>query len=672
FSKADKLEVKDYKSALNRRVGNVENALKDSNIQFNFATNQKYYLAELDKTANDATKKELTKLFKTIQEEFSIHQENLIDLEYDFETLFLNLNTTDFLKKWESYVANEHWTIVKAFTKRMIILEGEYRYLKPILEYHTLIMQEINNFLQTPNQLNSEVYYAQNQIKQNFSTALLRYIRDGFMKNCQKDWLNAFEQKGEGSSKIRKNLIHNIFNRFIPKESSEDEFKIFKSKIKDYLVKAGAKEISNTLKISIKKVEIENIYGNRNLEWNLNKDTNILIGKNGSGKSSLLKLLEAQFYNKRSILQKFKNPNIKTTINKVYENGENKDIVIEDNAHLQNIDIILIDTFDTVSESVVECKENCDKELSLLDTELMKLMPKFDAYQIKLNKKFDEKNGSNKAEISRILEDITYGKVEEAPKIQQLKENETTIKNEIYKPLNDFRTIIDSMFKDTSKKINLESIEKSFSISNHNNELDVLDLSSGEKQILIIFLRILLKENKPYILMMDEPENSLHAEWQINFVDNIRKLNQNIQIIIATHNPLLMLDRESDEIGKISVDNDMVDTSGIGTKYLDVSATLLNYPRISSLVGKSMQEKITKLFSLKNKDNLSEDEKTTLDNLEIELGKTVASNFIYDRHYLRFLKFIQENKEIDFDKLTEISENEMDELLGEFKDLFND
>ena len=172
--------------------------------------------------------------------------------------------------------------------------------------------------------------------------------------------------------------------------------------------------------------------------------------------------------------------------------------------------------------------------------------------------------------------------------------------------------------------------------------------------------------------MMDEPENSLHSNWQINFVDNIRKLNENVQIIIATHNPLLMLDRESSEIAKISVDSDVIDTSGEGTKYMDVSATLLNYPKVSSLVGTAMREEIRELFGLKNRDKLSIDEQNRVDKLEIRLGKTVASNFIYDRHYLHFLKFIQENKNIDFDKFTEISDEEMDALLCEFKDLFDD
>ena len=58
--------------------------------------------------------------------------------------------------------------------------------------------------------------------------------------------------------------------------------------------------------------------------------------------------------------------------------------------------------------------------------------------------------------------------------------------------------------------------------------------------------------------------------------------------------------------------------------------------------------------------------------MEKELGHTLATNFIYDRHYLSFLRFIKENHQIDFDKLTEISTEEMNKLLGEFKGLFDD
>ncbi len=672
FSKTDKLDVKDYKTALNRRIGNVENALKDSNIEFDLNKDQKYYLSNLDKTTNDSTQKELIKLFKNIKNDFNKNEDNPIDLEYDFEELFLNLNTTYFLDSWDSKLKYEHWTIVKALTRRMFLKEGEYRYLKPILDLHTLIMQEVNNFLRKDNQLNSDVSFAQNKIKQNFSYMLLKYIRNEFMLNYLEDWNNAYVKSGHGSSITRSIAILNIFNNFIPKASESEKFNEFKEEIKKYLIEAGAKEISATTKVYIKEIEFKKIYGVRNLKWELDSNTNILIGKNGSGKSSILKLIDAKFNNDINILEEFKNPNITLTVVKEYENGDIKPIEFDNNAHSQNIDITLVDTFDIKPNSIIECKENCDKKQSLLEIELLKLLPRFDAYQIKLNKIFEERNDSTQKEIQRIIDEIGKGNTSEAEKIQDLTNNKNHIFKDVYKPLNDFTQIIDSMFKDTDKKINLDSIEKSFSISSASKELEPLDLSSGEKQILIIFLTILLKENKPYILMMDEPENSLHSEWQIHFIENIRKLNKNVQIIIATHNPLLMLDRESNEIGKISIDSDVVDIQGEGTKYLDVSATLLNYPKISSLVGKDMQDNISELFKLKNQDNLLESEKNQIDELEIKLGKTVASNFIYDRHYLHFLKFIQNNKNIDFDKLTEISEDDMDELLGEFKDLFND
>ena len=38
-------------------------------------------------------------------------------------------------------------------------------------------------------------------------------------------------------------------------------------------------------------------------------------------------------------------------------------------------------------------------------------------------------------------------------------------------------------------------------------------LSSGEKQMLIILLTVLVEDDQPYVLFMDEPEVSLHIEW---------------------------------------------------------------------------------------------------------------------------------------------------------------
>lgn len=63
------------------------------------------------------------------------------------------------------------------------------------------------------------------------------------------------------------------------------------------------------------------------------------------------------------------------------------------------------------------------------------------------------------------------------------------------------------------------------------------DLSSGEKQLLIIFAQALLQDEKTHIYIADEPELSLHIEWQETLVQNLKNLNPNSQIIFATHSP---------------------------------------------------------------------------------------------------------------------------------------
>lgn len=41
---------------------------------------------------------------------------------------------------------------------------------------------------------------------------------------------------------------------------------------------------------------------------------------------------------------------------------------------------------------------------------------------------------------------------------------------------------------------------------------------------------------------MDEPEVSLHVEWQQRLISLIRELNPNVQIVLTTHSPALVMD----------------------------------------------------------------------------------------------------------------------------------
>jgi len=68
------------------------------------------------------------------------------------------------------------------------------------------------------------------------------------------------------------------------------------------------------------------------------------------------------------------------------------------------------------------------------------------------------------------------------------------------------------------------------------------ELSSGEKQIYILFCEAALQRRNPVLYLLDEPELSLHISWQERLVESLRMLNPNAQIIAATHSPDVIAD----------------------------------------------------------------------------------------------------------------------------------
>ena len=77
-------------------------------------------------------------------------------------------------------------------------------------------------------------------------------------------------------------------------------------------------------------------------------------------------------------------------------------------------------------------------------------------------------------------------------------------------------------------------------------------LSSGEKQMLAILLTVLVQDDQPYVLFMDEPEVSLHLEWQKRLIDLVMELNPNVQIIMTTHSPAVVMNGWADRVTEVS------------------------------------------------------------------------------------------------------------------------
>lgn len=101
--------------------------------------------------------------------------------------------------------------------------------------------------------------------------------------------------------------------------------------------------------------------------------------------------------------------------------------------------------------------------------------------------------------------------------------------------IEDFRSVINGLFQETEKHIEIEG--NKFNIVSKGKVLPIDALSSGEKQILLIMLRVFLLEGKESYVLLDEPENSLDISWQYKLIDTLTKLNPNAQFFITTHSP---------------------------------------------------------------------------------------------------------------------------------------
>ena len=62
---------------------------------------------------------------------------------------------------------------------------------------------------------------------------------------------------------------------------------------------------------------------------------------------------------------------------------------------------------------------------------------------------------------------------------------------------------------------------------------------------------VLVENGEHYASLMDEPEISLHIEWQKQLINIIRELNPNAQIILSTHSPALIMDGWMDIVTEV-------------------------------------------------------------------------------------------------------------------------
>jgi predicted ATP-dependent endonuclease of OLD family len=107
-------------------------------------------------------------------------------------------------------------------------------------------------------------------------------------------------------------------------------------------------------------------------------------------------------------------------------------------------------------------------------------------------------------------------------------------KQEVFQPVRRFVQIISRFISDKRLQI---SARGDLEIHKDGKPILSQQLSSGEKQLLILLTETLLQKNEPFVFIADEPELSLHIEWQEKVISSIKELNARAQVILATHSP---------------------------------------------------------------------------------------------------------------------------------------
>ncbi len=250
----------------------------------------------------------------------------------------------------------------------------------------------------------------------------------------------------------------------------------------------------------IQRIEIDSLWsGRRHIVWDLRPDVNILSGANGMGKSTILNrvvrhLAESQRHDRKP-------DGVILTLSPQECHEVRFDVV-------RSIDRPVVSS-DILSQFVTL------KLQTELDIQLYMLQRRYLDYQV---------NQGNRM-VALFTQNIPEAQ-QKAAAIAQEKSH--------------FHDMVDELFRDTGKTIVRESNE--ILLNQYGEQLPPYRLSSGEKQMLIILITVLVQDKQPYVLFMDEPEVSLHVEWQQRLIGIVRDLNPNVQVVLTTHSPAVIMD----------------------------------------------------------------------------------------------------------------------------------
>ena len=317
--------------------------------------------------------------------------------------------------------------------------------------------------------------------------------------------------------------------------------------------------------MKIKNLHIEEYNGLEKLDINFESegkvlDLIVLAGINGSGKTRVLESIRYWFEmfrskavnvelfyeeNEREVLKSLMNSEGLTEIEKEMQ----KEIEYTD--CLRNIKFYNYDYRHNKTEN-----RNYNSKIISKSFEKLKIFPKLIYVPTEINFEEIKKAQTNLKKEYNFINIVDSYEIKDIPsyiatrisKVANEEENLTMgqVRKKVFAEINGIFEILELDVKlseiskdENSMPIFTDSSGKKFGIN---------ELSSGEKQLFLRTLAIKMLEPENSIIMIDEPELSLHPKWQQKIVDVYRKIGRNNQIILATHSPHILGSVEKENI----------------------------------------------------------------------------------------------------------------------------
>lgn len=279
----------------------------------------------------------------------------------------------------------------------------------------------------------------------------------------------------------------------------------------------------------IKDFSIDNLYGKYTIKSKLDEKVNIIVGSNGTFKTTVMNVIrymadygDVPPTEYESALLSFNNGIVVSSRPSVFISRDKDARITLPTRHitlngekitgeefLKELKVDFISTFDIKDRDANTHQTLLDKRLTLLQSD----------YGYYLNGLLKQLTGNLNTQGNVTKEQF----------------------ESIYFRKNKFVSLVNEAFKETGKVIDNDSEKLQF-VLDGKISISADKLSSGEKQLLIILLTVLLEDGQEYVLMMDEPEISLHISWQYELLNWILELNPNAQLILTTHSPSIFSD----------------------------------------------------------------------------------------------------------------------------------